>query len=242
MVGAISLGLIWVALLGLAYHRHTVSESQWRGLATASLGFLMLSIGLKTWLYHEEDLSNYTPARPTQTLDATAWQEGAWRQFPTSRRDVRGRLNHPLHLQYAGDITPLHQHLEARGWQQAAMLDWDNTLMLLSPSLGLHELPVLPQVHNGRHDAITLTRPYTDNSRLVLRLWPTDTTLSDQSRLWLGNVSLQQQTTLLNMLTFPETQPDFDTPFRLFRGDISDLPHQLPQGNKDLVLLHQKNR
>lgn len=239
VVGAISLGLAWVALLGLAYHRHTVSESHWRGLAGSGLLLLTLSTGVQTWLHHQDDLQKYTPKRPEQHLSASAWWEGAWRQFPTSREDVRGQHNHPLHLQYAGTLKFLQHKLETKGWRQAPMLDWNNSLMLLSPSLSLNELPVLPQVHDGQHEAMTMIRPYLDNSRLVLRLWSANTILSDQSKLWLGNVSLQKQTILLNLLTFPETQPDFEIPFRQLKEDIADLPHQFPQDAGNMVLLRQ---
>jgi undecaprenyl-diphosphatase len=236
--GAISLGLTWVALLGIAYHHHATVETHWRGLTLGSLILLTSATGLQAWHRHGEDLARYIPTRPTSAIATQAWWDREWAGLPQSREDLRGHQAHPLHLQYGGTLERLKQHLVDRDWQPAQILDWGNALMLLSPSLPLEALPVLPQVHDGRHEALALFKPQPDGSRLVLRLWATDRILTPEgARLWLGNVSIQRQALMLNLITFPETQPNFHPPLEALGQDIDPLPHRTTEETGTLLLL-----
>lgn len=238
VIGAISLGLAWVALLGIAYHRHTVIEAHWRRLTIGALSLLLIASGIQTWRNHDLDLAHYRPSSAQTLLNQQAWWQQAWDRFPLVRDDIRGRHTHPLQLQYAGSPEALKQHLLAKGWKPAQMLSWNNSLKLLSPSLPLDALPVLPQVHDGRHEALTLTKSQSGSGRLVLRLWSADTTLEPKRlRLWLGNISIQKQAFMLNLLTFPATQADFHTPLETLRQDINSLPHRTTDETGTLLLL-----
>jgi undecaprenyl-diphosphatase len=238
VVGAITLGLAWVALLGIAYHHHTVIEAHWRSLSLGILLLLTSAMGLQTWLSHESDLIRYTPIRKETAMDTRLWWDRGWRELPQTREDLRGHHAHPLQLQYGGELEELKRHLIAQGWQQAQLLDWDNALKLLSPSLPLEALPILPQVHEGRHETLILTRPRSDGSRLVLRLWATSWILTPEgTRLWLGSVSAQKQAVMLNLLTFPETQNKFQIPLAILRQAIDPFPHRTTTKTGTLLLL-----
>ncbi|MEW8383019.1 MAG: LssY C-terminal domain-containing protein, partial [Candidatus Thiodiazotropha taylori] len=78
----------------------------------------------------------------------------------------RGEGNHPLNLQYAGDLQILQQQLQRQGWQSAEMLDWGNALKLLSPSTPLIGLPLLPHVHDARHEALVMAKNLNTDRRL----------------------------------------------------------------------------
>ena len=108
-------------------------------------------------------------------------------------------------MQYAGDPAALTAALAATGWAPALVLDWDNAMRLLSPSLSLAELPVIPQVHNGQHETLILTRPMGPDEREVLRLWPARFSLEDGTPLWVGNVSRQHKSILFDLIVFPAT-------------------------------------
>ena len=227
VIASLSLGLAWVTLLGIAYHRHTAVVTHWRTLALCSIMLLALTTGLQTWISHETDVAFYTPAPEKQSIQTSEWWSQGWQQQAAFRHDIRGKHNHPLHLQYAGTLEGLKQKLIQKGWQQANDLHWDDTLKLLSPSLSLQALPVLPQVHDGRHESLTMIKPTTDDRRLVLRLWSSNTLLlPSQTTLWVGSVTLQHHTHTLTLLHYAETSVDFLTPMEALYADITTLLHK----------------
>jgi len=227
VIASISLGLAWVTLLGIAYHRHTAVLTHWRSLSLCSITLLAFITGIQAWHGHEADISLYTPTQKTAFVDASEWWDKGWQKQATLRQDIRGKHDHPLYLQYAGTLEGLKKELVQKGWQQADDLQWDDALKLLSPSLSLQALPVLPQVHNGQHEQLTMVKPATDNRRLVLRLWSSNTVLMPSHQpLWVGNVTHQQHTHTLALLHYAATSPDFLTPMKILYADITSLMHK----------------
>ena len=224
VAGSLTLGLAWVSLLGLAYNRHERQPGQWRGLALAGLLLVGGGVALESILHHQQSLERYQPARSLQRLAADAW----WRDqspIPAFRADLRQRQDHPLNLQYDGDLAWLGQQLKAAGWQPAPRLNWRDWLRVLAPDQPLQALPVLPQVHDGRHEALLLIKPLPRDRRLVLRLWESNFRLGSGARpLWIGNVSEQQQVRLLQSITYARTAPGFQGPLRQLREDLAGLP------------------
>jgi undecaprenyl-diphosphatase len=238
VLGSLALGLVWVAALGIAYHRHTRLETHWWGVAGVSAVALTLGGGVLGWLEHDQQMARYTPHRAQQALAEDRWWESAWSRQPLLRKDTLPEGRHPLNLQYAGSRDDLTRKLAARGWQPAKQLDWHNALRLLSPSLPLRELPVPPQVHDGRHEALALEKPLAEGRRLVLRLWPSDVRLQPGDiPLWLGSVSAQRQRRLLKLLNFPQTQDDYAGPLQQLVEDAAGLPQRLPRGQQGPLLL-----
>jgi undecaprenyl-diphosphatase len=238
VLASLTLGLIWVAALGIAYHRHTRLESHWPGLTGVAFASLALSIGTLSWLQHDREVARYTPQRPQHELAADYWWQSGWAEQPLLRRDTRAAGRHPLNVQYAGSLEDLSRQLANRGWRPAEQLDWHNALRLLSPSLALQELPVAPQVHDGRHESLALEKSLPDGGRLVLRLWPSDLRLlPGKTPLWLGSVSSQQQRRLLKLLNYPQTQDDYAQALSDLLRDVSGLPQRLPQGAAGPLLL-----
>ena len=219
IVGSIALGLAWIAALGLAFRRHSRRESRSRALGAVALISLVASFTVHDWIDGSRDLDRLTPATRTETLTRAEWHASGWRRLPSRRADISQRDRHPLTLQYAGDTRALAQALTAAGWEPADLLDWGNAVRLLSPSLPLGELPVIPQVHDGHHEDLVLTRSGGETEREVLRLWSTPFRLDDATPLWVGNVSRQHKAVHLNLIAFPATDPaDFAAPPELGAG------------------------
>jgi undecaprenyl-diphosphatase len=233
--GSITLGVAWVALLGLAYHRHAAQESHWRSLVLVSLLVTTAAFSVETGLHHERNLARYQPARTIQQVDQGDWWEGTAMPLPTFRADLLNREEHPLNLQYAGSIDWLKRQLHAAGWLPATRLDWSDGLRLLSPGQPLQALPVLPQVHDGRHETLILEKPLPQDGRLVLRLWATDVLLVDNGTpLWIGNISEQRQVKVLGFLTYAQTAPNFDQALGQLQRDLRLLTDQqlLAEGSR----------
>ncbi|HIP53074.1 MAG TPA: phosphatase PAP2 family protein, partial [Chromatiales bacterium] len=237
VLGSFTLGLAWIAILGLAYNRHTRAESGWRGITATATLFFVFAFASQTWLHHKQELTRYQPIRFSVAMDAEIWWLSDWALLPKVRKDLVGRVDHPLNIQYAGTLRELKLELRSQGWYPAERLGWGNALRLLSPSLPFDHLPVFPQVHDGRHESLILEKRR-NGERLVLRLWQSGFRLEAPSApLWIGNVSRLKRSNLLGVLVFPTTDPEFRPPFETFLPDISGVPHWQPTKERDLILI-----
>ena len=237
VIGSLTLGLAWVAALGLAYRRHTRIRDTSIGLAGAALGALAIAFALQSTFAQDTDFSRYRPEGQPISITGTDWRAATWRRLPQTRDDLRKTGSHPLTLQYAGPLDVLRTELAGRGWEPATSLDWRSALKLLSPSLPLEELPVVPQVHQGRHESLVLVKDAPAGDRLVLRLWPTSYRLDGKSPLWIGNVTRQRKRTILGLLSIPITDIDTHTPLESVQGDFSGLHPYRPGGATAPLLL-----
>lgn len=225
VIGSIALGLAWVAVLAMAYHRHTHIETHWGRLTVITFGVILLTFTLVSRFNHEQDVARYRTLEVRLEAEADQWWRGGAEQLSAVRGDLRSRQQDPLNLQYAGELKWLADQLVVRGWQPAEQLDWSNSLRLLSPTQPLQSLPVLPQVHDGRHESLLLEKRLTSGGRLVLRLWPTGLRLTPEGeRVWIGNVSQQRQVKIVNLITLAATGRDFSTPFKMLSDELQQLP------------------
>lgn len=167
-VGGLTLGLAWTALLGIAYVRHA-SPSEVRNSLTGTPGKLpvggtmgvVISVLLLSGAWHlsgqyEENLQRYAPRYVVRMLDQNDWWTQQWQGLPAYRIDFGGRPEQPLTVQWAGSLPMLRAHLEAQGWHAPAPLNVAGVLNWLSPTPAIGKLPILPQVHDGRQEALVL--------------------------------------------------------------------------------------
>lgn len=237
VLGSLLLGLAWISGIGIAYHRHARAETHPFHLTLIALGLLLLTLGGHAWLYQRETVAHYQPAPPLVQLAQELWLQDKV-ALPAYRQDVRGRRDHPLNIQFAGDITQLVAALQTQGWKPAQLLTWSNLLRLLSPSVPLQQLPVLPQVHDGRHERLVLEKQPATGKRLVLRLWSSQYRLEPGDRpLWLGSVSSQRKTVVLNLLSYPITEAGFEGALATLRSDlVGRAIHMLPGSRQPLLI------
>ncbi len=241
ILGSLTLGMAWVSVLGIAYYRHARAETHWLGLSIASILIIASATTIQTRIKHEKDLKLYLPTPHITQIPAQQWRNGGWRQLPLVRKDTRNQKDHTLNIQYAGDLTQIESVLETKGWSKATALTWGNLLKFLSPDLPLQELPLLPQVHDGRHESLAMIKTLPDHRYLVLRLWPAFVQLQPTNQpLWLGSVTEVHKHTIADMLAYAETGNTFEEPFQILLEDSKILPHQVPVKEPYLLLLWTK--
>ena len=214
VLGGVTLGLAWVALLGIAWRRHGAPAHGVRGLAAVAATALLLAGGAHVLHQHDDDTQRYAVRYELRRVDGARWWSGAWSELPAYRADLRGQSAQPLTLQWAGRLVSIRQQLETQGWRRPASLSPATALLWLSPAPQLAALPVLPQVHDSRHEVLRLTHPGdTAASQYVLRLWPSDVLLDGaQQPLWIGNVSEQRLARKTPLIAYLRSTRDFDRP------------------------------
>jgi len=241
VLGSLTLGLAWVAALGLAYCRHRESETAWQRLGAVALGTFVVAFGLQSILSQAPDPALHDRSVPTTAITEADWRTRVWHTLPQTRGDLRKVGHHPMNLQYAGQLADLRAKLALKGWEPGPRLSWGTAIKLLSPSLPFTNLPIIPHVHQGRHEALTLVkltlvkqRP--SKSRLVLRLWPTSYRIDGKTPLWIGNVTAQHKRVILDLLAVPTTDVDTRNPLDSVQEDFSALHPFRPDQTAPLLL------
>lgn len=223
VMGALTLGSAWIALLGIAYRHHPAERVQPGRLAGIATLVLLIAAGWHGLLHHQATLQRYsvTPLEIFTTRDD--WQAERWLELPAYRDDLRGIHNHPLDLQYADDLQTLEQHLTQRGWYRPREVNLFNWMIWLAPDTPLKQIPVLPQVHNGSNETLLLVKEVPEKKQwLALRLWRSGYRLVESKQpLWIGSVGLLQPTATVG-LNVPRTQSDFDGPLQQLLAELSD--------------------
>ncbi len=213
-LGGLTLGMAWTALLGIAYRRHSPTPIGARSFSAVLLGTLLLAGSWHVLHDHRSDMHRYALHHESRHWSTQDWWQSDWRRLPVYRGDLRGRPAQPLTVQWAGDLERIRAQLAAQGWQRPVNLSPATALLWLSPNPQLAALPVLPQVHDGRHDVLRLIHPGNSAASLyVLRLWRADVLLdSARQPLWIGDVSELRLARKTPLIAYLRSARDFDRP------------------------------
>jgi len=229
VLGGLSFGVAWVALLGIAYARRPAPPIAARGLlAVASIVFIVAAV-VHTTSQRAADTARYAVQRPVTLMALQDWWRQGWQILPAWRIDIEGENEQPLTVQWAGSLEFLSARLMAQGWREATPMSVRNSLLWLNPRHAVMQLPLLPHAHDGRHEALALIRPVkgAPDHRLVLRLWPTETMLpAPRTPIWVGTLTEETIQRPLAWFNLPRDGRDFIAPRRILFDNLSGLPVQ----------------
>ena len=229
VLGGLSFGMAWVALLGIAYTRRPAPAIAARGLlAVATIVFIVGAIVHAT-SQRAADTARYEVQRPLILMVLQDWWRQGWQTLPAWRIDIEGENEQPLTVQWAGSPEFLRARLMTQGWREASLMTASNLLLWLDPRHPVMQLPLLPHAHDGRHETLALIRPIkgTPDHRLVLRLWPTEYALSaPRTPIWVGTITEEAIYRPLAWINLPRDGQDFNTPLRILLDNLSSLPVQ----------------
>jgi membrane protein DedA with SNARE-associated domain/membrane-associated phospholipid phosphatase len=221
----LTLGLAWVGLLTLGYRRHRPQLVPAGSLVVVAMVAITAGAAYQWGTRHHTDLEHYARRMPQGTMTVAEWQAEGHARLPAYRVDLRGRRGDPLNLQWAGRLTDIEAQLTALGWQATPEFTALASLRWLSKHPDIAQLPVLPQVHDGQHQALMLRHPADADRQWVLRLWPSAWQLAPDGTegrpLWVGSVSRQRLQSLFNLASAPLTERDFDAPLALLEAQLA---------------------
>jgi membrane protein DedA with SNARE-associated domain len=235
-VFSLLVGVAWAALLGLGYRRHRPERLPPGRLLPPILLTFVLSVGLALSSADAPTPAKHEP--PLQTVTLSQWQSTLWQQLPHSRIDVAGRSKQTLPLQWAAPLDQIEAQLRSLGWQPLPALNFGNSLRWLTAESPIADLPVLPQVHAGRHPALQLRLPVDDDHEFLLRLWPSGRQIADGPPLWLGSVLPLQARGLYRLIRYPAADPRAEpTTAAMLQQWFSALDRTQIEQRRDCLLL-----
>ena len=196
VLGGMSFGLAWVALVAMAYaHRGIDEPLHGARLAVACATVIVISAAAWASLHGAADKAKYAAvARQPVLMTEAQWQGGGWRSLPQARGELAGESAERLPLQWACTEAQLREALARAGWQPAPPLTLANALRAIAPATPAAALPVLPRWDAGRRSRVAMVRPESGevDERIVLRLWLSDVEIAQQGGpprpLWYGAI------------------------------------------------------
>lgn len=235
VVAGMLIGLIWIAIAGIAYRRHHRCKLQTRPLLILfTISFLLANISY-TQLAPQQIQAPVVAQQAQQLLGLSSWQQQQWRDLPAIRKDLRGINDHPFNLQWAADEATINRQLIETGWQPGTRLTATNALRYLSPTSSIDELPIPTHIHDSRSQGLLFSRKLDDNSLLLIRLWPSSFSLSTQQPIWFGNVSIMHLDNPWGWLRLLRTQSDFSRALSLFQNEKHITCMEINEGHAPLL-------
>jgi undecaprenyl-diphosphatase len=203
-IGSGLLGLIWAALLVLAYRHHPHGPPPRRLLLVlfaGSLAILTAWAALTGWRL---------PATPPLGLPRRAWLAGHWPGLGP-RASLARHWPRDFNVEYVGTLKPLRHALESAGWTPPPRLTPQNALSWLMTRPPVNRLPLFPTLHHGRFPALALLQTARQDpsrqSEWVLRLWRSSYILEPGGQsLWLGQMSPFTTREHLALIALPRNQ------------------------------------
>jgi len=224
VLGGLALGWAWSIFLGIFYLRQAEQLIPRRPVIAGLLCILIVVGGWHIQRRHTTDLTRYQVQEQIQSLSFTHWQTEAWQKLPAWRIDFEGEQEQPLNLQWAGNPEKLLRQLLKQGWTANEQLGFKQLLNFFVPHADLRELPVLPQLADGRRERLILTR-YQDNHRLVLRLWPSKFKISDPDlSLWVGSLNSERVFSAAGLLSLPVADRHSSLALDTLKPDLNSFP------------------
>ena len=224
VLAGLTLGIFWVALIGIAYDRHPGQAVPVRRLLAV---VILLVAGVSGWQMRAgvvPQLDDYTPRDEIHRISAATWKTIGWQVLPAYRVDLQGLNEQPMNFQWAGSLQTLSEILQRQDWKQPQSLTPLLAMNWLAPDPDIRSLPLLPQVNDGRHQEMLLVGPQTgkENQLTVLRLWPSDRQLLEaNSPVWIGNIAYLYREQDLPLITYLRTAADFETPLRQLQETLA---------------------
>jgi membrane protein DedA with SNARE-associated domain len=217
-------GAIWVVLLGVGYRRHGAEVIPAREVLPLAAGVLIAAASLQGSAELRREFEAATDTR--RALGASAWWQQDYAELPAYRIDATGNNKQPLTLQWRGELPRIEAGLREAGWEAPLPVTWDSALRWLAVHAPIAELPVLPQVHAGAHQALVLRKTLGHDEQWLIRLWPAGA-YAGGAPLWLGTITRQTSRGALRLVRYPQSEPEYDAALAVLGAGVPGFEGRL---------------
>ena len=211
VTAGMAFGLAWIALLGMVLLRKPKEP-----INAGILAFIPILVLATIGSYHvvgnhRADMARYAVQTTEPTLAFNTWWSSTAPAGRSFRVDLTGELEEPFVLEWAGDLSPLEKALMSDGWGDLPAWSLQSVGRLWIRSSPSNEIPAALILSSGKFPEVTLSRISSDNvSRLVLRIWRSDTLIAGKSLvpLWRATITREKIERLWGLACFPIDQGD----------------------------------
>ena len=211
VTAGMAFGLAWIALLGMVLLRKPKEPINAGILAIIPI-LVLATIGTYHVVgNHRADVARYAVQTTEPTLAFNTWWSSTAPTGSSYRVDLTGELEEPFILEWAGDLSPLEKALRNDGWGDLPSWSLQSAGRLWSQSSPSDAIPASVMLSSGKFPEATLSRTSSDNvSRLVLRVWRSDTLIAGNSPvpLWRATITTEKIKRLWDVAAFPIDQGD----------------------------------
>jgi membrane protein DedA with SNARE-associated domain/membrane-associated phospholipid phosphatase len=163
-------------------------------LLPLALFITFIAWGCVFWKDYDRMVVDYRPQQSFTTTTVTEWWQSGLRGHPLYRINRFGKPVQTMNIEWLGDINTIKQTLTQQGWKIKPNNAWLSTINYLGMKDHSKMLPLLPVVNQGRQPILTMTTLVGNPQKLlILRLWPSDVTVSDaDEKIWIGTLNYQR--------------------------------------------------
>jgi undecaprenyl-diphosphatase len=182
------------------------------GLMVIVAGTFFIAASTHIYFDYVRETTGYAQQNTTKILSVADWFSSGWQSFPARRIDLAGETEEPLIVQWSGTPQSIERQLIGNGWQPALSPNLKTLSKMLEPNTDIAQLSTLPTLHEGLPPSLTVTKNLTPFSRIVLRLWPTNSRLEatpPDTRIYVGSVVQERFKPWLGLFLYPQVDERF---------------------------------
>ena len=226
VLGSLSLGLMWVALLSIAYTHHVRREQ----ISVLPFSLLVLATLLLVSTFyvgerHASDVGHYAHQSSPKSTVLGNWTATGWNRLPSARSELDGEFEESFSIQWAAPAEAIVSRLAAAGWQSPKPWISKAMLLWLLPRTPIAQLPVLPKFDYGAEQKLTFVKVLSRDERAVIRLWPSAYSVhaapaASSEPLWQGMASIERLRHISGIVAFVTTKTEHNRALNLLQNDL----------------------
>lgn len=245
VIGSLSLGLIWLALLSIAYTHHVKNE---RIAALPFAAGMLATLALVGIFYsgerHAGDVKRYA-YHPTAGVTPLAdWAATGWRTLPARRQELGGDAEQNFSVQWAAQSIDIAAVLKGAGWHQPPPWASKAMLLWLLPKTPIEQLPVLPRFDHGEPQDFTYVKIIDPSERIVIRLWASPyavITASASEPIYNATLTIERLSNISGTVALSRTEADSARPLTILQSDLRSrqmvIDHR-ERSSRSVLLIH----